>query len=218
MITSHSRKHSIVVTFTVKSGATPISGATIEFSNQTLTTNASGKATFTGVPRGKDKPYTVSKEGYLNTTGKVNVKYVDVNLSVEMETSPSYYNVTFNVSGTDGPIEGASVTIAGHELQTISAGEAYFEQIAEGVHTYTVDAEGYIPVEEELNVDEDKVVDVILEPQVEPFSVTFHVSNPGSNPIEGAVVTLNGSSSATNNQGRWFFRSSARCLCLFCCC
>jgi len=193
------------VTFTVKSGATPISGATIEFSNQTLTTNASGKVTFTGVPRGKDKPYTVSKEGYLNASGKVNVKYVDVNLSVDMEPSPNYYNVTFNVSGTDGPIEGASVTIAGHELQTNSAGEAYFEQIAEGVHTYTVDAEGYIPVEDELNVDEDKVVDVILEPHVEPFSVTFHVSNPGSNPIEGAVVTLNGTSSITNNQGEVVF-------------
>ncbi|KNY24846.1 carboxypeptidase-like regulatory domain-containing protein [Pseudobacteroides cellulosolvens] len=62
------------VTFTVTSnGSAAISGASVTFNNRTLTTNASGVATFAGVSVGTNKPFSVTKGGYKLYQGAVDV-------------------------------------------------------------------------------------------------------------------------------------------------
>jgi hypothetical protein len=193
------------VTFVVTSSESPVEGATVYFNEQNFVTNSSGLVTFNGVTRGNAKSYTVIKDNYFDASGSINVQYVDVNVPVILELLPNYYDVTFSVSDSEGFIEGASVSINGYSIQTNSDGEAFFEDVAEGTYSYTVDAEGYIPQEGVLVVDEDKLVNIILEPEIEPYTVTFNVSDMDEIPIEGAVVSLNGNSNTTNAQGEVIF-------------
>jgi len=193
------------VTFTVSYSDNPVEGATVNFNGQSLATNTSGLVTFNGVPRGNGKSYTVTKENYFDASGSIDVQYVDVNVPVVMEILPNYYDVTFHVSDSEGPIEDATVTINGNSIQTNSSGVAFFEDVAEGTYMYTVDADGYIPQGDELEVNEDKEVTIILEQEIEPYTVTFYISDIDEVPIEGAIVSLNGSSNTTNAQGEVIF-------------
>jgi hypothetical protein len=193
------------VTFVVTSSESPVEGASVNFNGQSLITSTSGLAVFNDVSRGNAKSYTIIKDNYFDASGSINVQYVDVNVPVILELLPNYYDVTFSVSDSEGFIEGASVSINGYSIQTNSDGEAFFEDVAEGTYMYTVDAEGYIPQEGELVVNEDKEVPIILELEIEPYTVTFNVSDMDEVPIEGAVVSLNGNSNTTNAQGEVIF-------------
>ena len=76
------------VTFEVIDLEGPVDGANVAFNSETKLTDENGQAIFSAVLRG-NKPYTVSKIGYENSTGNVNVdsdKTVDVTLSKKLCT------------------------------------------------------------------------------------------------------------------------------------
>ena len=60
------------VTFNVSDNQGVVQGANVAFNGENKSTDAQGKAVFTGVLAG-NKAYTVSKEGYNNAGGNINV-------------------------------------------------------------------------------------------------------------------------------------------------
>lgn len=61
------------VTFTVKVGATPLPDAIVTFNGQTIITNSSGVALFTGLKESQNNEYTVTLDGYADVADEVDV-------------------------------------------------------------------------------------------------------------------------------------------------
>ncbi|WP_367357579.1 Ig-like domain-containing protein, partial [Mesotoga sp.] len=83
------------ITFEVDDLEGPVNGADVAFNSQAKLTDENGKAIFSGVLRG-NRQYTVSKIGYENSTGTVNVdseKIIDVTLTKKL------YTLSIDVTG-----------------------------------------------------------------------------------------------------------------------
>ncbi len=107
--------------------------------------------------------YIVSKEGYLDETGQVEIVDEDVTLTVVLEEKPEpLYTVTFEVQDAEGaPIEDAEITFDG---QTLDAGVYIITEVAAGTWDYTVNCEGYFDATGQVVVvDEDVEHLVVLE-------------------------------------------------------
>ncbi len=193
------------VTFNVTTSGNPVAGATISFSNQVVSTNNSGVAIFSGVPRGNSRPYSVNKANYVTAVGTVDIAYVNVNQYVELEPMQGDYSVTFTVSGTEGLLAGALVTLSGSSLTTDVNGQVVFLGLDLGTYPYAVEAVGYIPQEGTVVVDEDEVVEINLEPVPPVYNLTFLILDENNIPIEGAIVNMNGNVQTTNSQGYVYF-------------
>jgi len=87
------------VTFEVIDLEGPVNGANVAFNSETKLTDKNGQAVFSGVLRG-NKPYTVSKIGYENSTGNVNV---DSDKTVDVTLSRKLYTLDIDVTG-DGTV------------------------------------------------------------------------------------------------------------------
>lgn len=72
------------MTITVDDGETVIEGASVTFNSQTIKTNKSGVATFTGVPVGNNQVFQVVAGGYQTYFGSVNVVNQDVSETISM--------------------------------------------------------------------------------------------------------------------------------------
>lgn len=73
------------VTLTVESGAANIEDAVVRFNNETVLTNASGVATFTGVPVGANQEFKIIAGGYATYFGAVSVVSADVTSTISIE-------------------------------------------------------------------------------------------------------------------------------------
>ncbi|WP_367358725.1 hypothetical protein, partial [Mesotoga sp.] len=83
------------VTFEVSDLEGPVNGANVAFNSEMKLTDENGRAIFSGVLTG-NRQYTVSKIGYEDSTGNVNVdsdKTVDVTLSIKL------YTISIGVTG-----------------------------------------------------------------------------------------------------------------------
>lgn len=176
------------VTFNVTDGTDPLEGATVTFSGQSMDTDISGVAVFAGIEAGTGLAYTVSKTGYSNAAGTIDVVDADVieNVTINM----LFYIVTFNVSDGVNPLEGAEVSFNSEVQTTDASGAAVFTgvAVANGL-AYTVTKEGYEDALGSLDVvdgDVDQGVSLILI----VYTVNFTISD-GANPIDGASVSFN---------------------------
>ena len=109
------------------------------------------------------------------------------------------YNVTFSVDNGTAPIEGAIVELTGYGNQTTnSSGIALFTDVLlENDIVYTVNAAEYDELVDSVSVvDQDVVENVSM--ILTSYSVTFTI-NDGTDPIEGAVVTLTGYGTQTTD-------------------
>ncbi len=75
------------VTFVVSNNVGLMSDALVEFNNEEITTSLDGEAIFNDVTQADDMPYTVSKEGYLESTGTLSVN-ADITENVTLERIP----------------------------------------------------------------------------------------------------------------------------------
>ncbi|MFO7936841.1 MAG: CUB domain-containing protein, partial [Kiritimatiellia bacterium] len=102
------------VVFSVTDGADPIENAEVDFAGSTVQTDASGEAAF--VVEAGTYDYTVSKTGYDNTTGTLDVS-ADMTENVTLNIST--YDITFNLYEEDGstPIDG-DITFDGSTVTT----------------------------------------------------------------------------------------------------
>jgi len=138
--------------------------------------------------------YSVIKEGYPEKTGYVTVSDEDVELNIELR---DLYNVTFNVSVEDSPIEGAIIEINDEMQQTDVDGIAIFI-LKTGEYEYTVSKEGYQTKTGIFTIEEnDENIEIVLE--YTTYNLTFIVHN--GFPVEGALVEIDNQTQFTDIEG-----------------
>ncbi|MDD4672130.1 MAG: M14 family zinc carboxypeptidase [Bacteroidales bacterium] len=191
------------VAFTVTYSGVPVQDATVSFNELSINTNASGKAIFSNQTRGTSGQYIVGKNGFITTTGNIEVKYIDVNEHVSLEVEE--YTVSFAVSNGTNPIEGATISINNEQLETNAQGEADIE-LPNGSYPYSVSMDGYHTQTGSIWVDEDDAnVSITLIEDTEPvYNVTFYVYDEEQD-VENAIITFTGRQGITDANGEYVF-------------
>jgi len=187
------------VTFNVSDSSGAVQGANVTFNGENEITDVQGKAVFTNVLAGS-KAYTVSKEGYNNATGTVEV---DGDESVNVSMTKKTYTITAS-AGTGGSIDPSGEVIVEHgsnKTFTVTPLEGY------SVEDVLVDGESVGPRATYTfnNVTSNHTISVsftTLPPDT--YTVTFNVSD-SSGAVQGANVTFNGDSKVTDAQGKAAF-------------
>lgn len=191
------------VTFIVEHDGAPVEGAEITLTSMNHKykgyTIPSGECVFTNLLAEVNKPYTIRREQYEDYTGWIDV--IDTDVSEQVDLSLKTYTVNFTVSDGTGPVENATVTLNGYDPQTTNAsGYISFEGLLpEEDIAYTVDADAHHSTSGTVSVfDSDINEYVYLE--LTRYTIIFSVSD-GTNPVEGAVITLDSKAKATNASG-----------------
>ncbi|HON29388.1 MAG TPA: InlB B-repeat-containing protein, partial [Mesotoga infera] len=83
------------IVFSVSNDSVPLQGANVSFNGESQQTDSQGRAVFSQVLAG-NKAYTVSKTGYENSTGSVNV---DSDKSVNISLAKKTYTLSTNTVG-----------------------------------------------------------------------------------------------------------------------
>ena len=192
------------VTFTANLNENPCSFVPIEFYNQTIETNSSGQAVFK-VNRGVDKPYTATINSITPATGMITVQYSDLTEIIDFTGDPKY-NVTFQVTSGGTALEGANIHFNDTDIITTSTGSATFSDIPRGVdYIYTVDLTGYQKLTGQVNILENKAINISLVPSATPvFVVHFEVKDQ-SVAVENATIVFNGVEQQTSSSGTTSF-------------
>jgi len=129
-------------------------------------------------------------------------------VKVSLTPIPKYY-ITFLVANHGIPMDGVSVDLEGQIQTTNSYGYTSFIDLLASSYTYSVNVDGFVPVEEIVNLTDSTTVEVnlVLTPQ---FSLTL-VAEPLNSGIltgaggyeEGAVVNILAEPSAGYNFVNW---------------
>jgi chitodextrinase len=92
---------SVTFNVSVKKTGTPLSGASVELEGlANKTTNSAGTVTFTGITKGSSYAYTVSKTGFILTTGNVTINdNLTVNIKLEQEVDDTAPSAPLNLTG-----------------------------------------------------------------------------------------------------------------------
>jgi gliding motility-associated-like protein len=195
-ITMITETHTITITVVDENGD-PIEGATVTINGETYTTDENGQVTVT-LPDGTYN-YTVVAEGYHNNGGTITVEGDDVDEIVTMTTET--HTITITVVDENGdPIAGATVTINGEDYVTDENGQVTIE-LPDGEYDYTVTANGYEDFTGTITVD-DENVDETITMITETHTITITVLDENGDPIAGAIVTINGETYTTDENGQ----------------
>ncbi len=116
------------------------------------------------------------------------------------------HTVTFNVSdiNTSDPISGAEISIDGENLTTDASGQASIS-LTNGTFSYSVTATGYENTNGSVTVSGTDVTENVEMTPLPPeeYTVTFNVSDIiTSDPISGAVISVNGQNLTTDASGQ----------------
>lgn len=115
------------VIFTVKEGDVAVEAATVTLTGYgEQQTDASGVATFTGVPASADVAYTVNKTGFVEATGAVTVVDADVNQAVALT------RVSYTITASAG--ENGTITPSGDVSVAHGTNQAFDIEAASGYH------------------------------------------------------------------------------------
>nr|WP_300980186.1 Ig-like domain-containing protein [Mesotoga sp.] len=193
-------EESFSVTFSVSDSSGALQGANVTFNGETKATDEDGEALFTDVLAG-NKDYTVNKAGYNEAIGSVNV---DEDKTVEVTLERKTYIITATASGTGGSISPAgnvSIEHGANQTFTMSPDLGY------SVEDVLVDGESVGPRDTYTfnNVTSNHTISVsftTLPPDT--YTVTFSVSD-SSGALQGANITFNGETKATDAQGKAVF-------------
>ncbi len=83
----------------------------------------------------------------------------------DIEGNPETFDLTFNVTDEDGPVEGANVSIDGKSGTTGVAGGCTAKGVTGGLQSLTVTKTGYEDYTDSINVTESTTIDVTLTKQ-----------------------------------------------------
>ncbi len=147
--------------------------------------------------------FSVANSGFITYFGDFEVDDEDITVQVILEDGVDpVYDVTFNVTniedGTD--IENAEITFNGNDYYTGAGGSVVINDVDPGFYNYYVEKLGFYNVQGQAMVNDNITIDIEME--VERFTVTFNVIDESSNPIDEAIVTLDGN---TNPPGDYVF-------------
>jgi len=116
----------VTITFHITSGGTHVAGMDVTFNGDTITTNASGLAVFSGVDIGNNQAYSLEKTGFTTIYGTTNV----TTTAIVNETAT--VAITFHVTDLGGNVEAANVTFHGETIATNASGLAIFAGVELG--------------------------------------------------------------------------------------
>ncbi len=174
-----------------------IENASVTYDNRIETTNSEGVAIFETESGSFD--YSIDAEGYLIETGTALV--ADESITINVTLSPQPYPVTFDIKYTnEAPIVGASIQINGETLTSDSEGKATIE-IINGEYAYTVNIEGYMPIEGIVVVAGEAITVEIIVP-LPQYEVTFVVTSGENIPEGNATISINQETITTNAEGQ----------------
>lgn len=160
-----------------------------------------GIAIFQNVLPSADIPFTVTNWDIETFEGQVTVTFDNVVVPVSVTR---VYQVVFIVTDGSGPVNGALVQFDGQEVTTSSSGYAIFEKVREGTaKPYSISKAGYITGTGTLNVD-DYWNQVNVQLEKVKVTITFNISD-GTNPLQGALVDLDGVEKVTGADGKAVF-------------
>lgn len=143
-------------------------------------------------------PYTVTKEGYVQTQGNVEVSGSNKNVLAQL--TPISYNITFVVKDNmvlSNLLQGVSIDISGREgsIITETNGEATVKLKA-GRYTATFQKEGYKGEELSFEVTKEETFTQILK---KIWNLTFKVTAAGKSGLKDATVSVSGSAILSGN-------------------
>lgn len=196
------------VTFNVTEmdGATPVAGASVDFAGMGQSTDDNGETIFYYLEPGIYE-YTVTKTGYYEQTGSLEVIGEDVVLNVLLPAI-LYYDVTFVVTGDPGgePVDSAVVNVDGLLHYTDESGMTTFGDYLPGTYPYSVTKNGYNFLGGQVEIiDQDVTVDISLTLIIQEYSVTFVVLDEFLVPVDSAYVELDGVGQYTDTDGEITF-------------
>jgi Leucine-rich repeat (LRR) protein len=127
-----------------------------------------------------------------------NSQFPDLTLNSETITLGEY-TVTFNVTDeSSNALEAAVITIeGGTSVTTNSSGVATLDTV-NGTYNYTVTKTGYNDASGSITVSNAPISEAVTLTEV-TYTVTFNVTDEGSDAIEGATVSITGEEDQTTN-------------------
>ncbi len=150
--------------------------------------------------------YEVSFEQYTGNQKHIAFRIGELNIDrwgvvliddvlIELAQQPTY-SVNFTVTSHSVAVEGAAIQIVGQAetLYTNHAGQAS-HSLPSGVYQYSVTAEGHHNHEGQFTISDANVsvaVNLIPSDEEIPYQVTFIVQSTNDEPIEGAVIFIDG--------------------------
>ena len=181
------------VNFTVTDGLGFVEGANVNFEGVDYLTNASGFVSITGLSQGTYN-YSVSAENHLTESGQVIISNENISQEVELV---SVYSITFTVTDGVDPISGANVNVDGVDYVCNASGVVIVNDLLYGQHIYTVSAEDFETISNNINLIDDININIELSPA---YQVEFYISN-GAIPVENAELQFNGETYYSNVAG-----------------
>ena len=187
-------------TFTVQAAGVAVEGAEVSVGGKTGQTNAAGQVTIAGLEK-QAHSYTVTKAGYKNASGSVDLTAGDQTVAVELEKNLASATFTVRIGGV--VVEGALVAVGGGSALTNAAGQVTFSGLERHAYSYTVTFDGYKSASGNVDLTAgDQMVTVELERDLARAAFTVLA---GGKALAGAIVTVGGTPIPTNMDGEAVF-------------
>ncbi|TVR38076.1 MAG: T9SS C-terminal target domain-containing protein [Bacteroidia bacterium] len=173
----------------------PVNNAVISLDDLT---NPEGNYVFPDLPPGSYN-FSAIAEGYESAEGVVDIVDEDLTEIIILNELTSYV-VTFEIEDHLGqPVPDAVITLGDI---TNDAGNYVFEDIWPGEYDYLVAVEDYFPEEGTLTVVDQDITHLVVLTEIPLYSVIFVITDESNNPVENAIVSLDG---ITNDEGDYHF-------------
>ena len=186
-----------IASITVHSNGAKVPEATVKMVGKEVLTDSEGNVSFKWLEK-QAHSYTVTKAGYKNGSGSVDLTAGNQAVAVELEKDLA--SATFTVQAGGVAVEGAEVSVDGKTGQTNAAGQATIVGLEKQAHGYTVTKAGYKSKSGSVDLATgDQAVAVELEKDL--ASATFTVQAAGV-AVEGAEVSVGGKTGQTNTAGQ----------------
>ena len=148
----------------------------------------------------------MTKAGYKNASGSVDLTAGDQTVMVELEKNLASATFTVRIGGV--VVEGALVAVGGGSARTNAAGQVTFSGLERHAYSYTVTFGGYKSASGNVDLTAgDQSVTVELERDLARAAFTVLA---GGKALAGAVVTVGGTSIPTNTDGEAVFEGLER--------
>jgi len=225
----------------------PVVGAEVSFADNLIITDEEGKAVFEKAG-GDYTEVIVTHPDYEDFSVSVDITedteiilelLGDIVLDEEMtaevgiasiEWEDTRKTVTLEVTDGSSPMQGIVVNFNNEEKTTNSEGKVVFTGIIAGIYDFVIDEEGYFYTTGSIEVENDVIVEIILEPEqdttmIEEMTasvglssiewedmrrvVTFEIVDGEYSPLEGIAVQFDSSTITTDSTGKAIFNTIA---------
>jgi hypothetical protein len=188
----------------INSAGTGIAGASVTAKGLTISTDASGKYTFSNIPAGADA-ITASATGFTSASETVTATAGATVTAPPLTLVSGSGTVTGTVKNSAGTaIAGASVGFGGGTAITSSTGGYTLSSVPTGTVQLVASASGYQSVTQSVAVSAGATVtaNFVLTPSTSSGAVTGKVTNASSGAIlVGATVSWSGGTTTTSSTG-----------------